>query len=320
MGLLSELLRMSDLLLILPKRLFFCKLTFQLYDMRFTLWIAIFAALTLWGCKKQEEVIVPGNTPPPDQTISNIAVESYINRSYISLLGRKPDQTETNTGLGILRAHNFSQADRNAFLDDVMGKQAYHQNLFDIGRVHYIEGVDTSEIQENLTVFNILVTDPNYQAIWPQIQIEIDKLELVLDIVPDLRNGSLDVKGMHGRFVFNYVYDQLNMGTQNFVISCFQRFLFRYPTTDELEKSELMVNGFPSQIFLETGKTKSDFIQIMLDSRDYAEGQVRDLYARYLFREPSSEEMSQLAQQYLGSNDYQGLQKAILATDEYAGI
>jgi hypothetical protein len=292
----------------------------QLLNMRFTLWIALLATLLIWSCKKQEEVIVSGNIPPADETVSNITVESYINRSYISLLGRKPDQGEMNTGIAILRAHNFSLADRHTFLADVMDEPAYFQNLFDIGRSQFIDGVDTSEIQETILVFNILLTDPNYQPIWPQLQIEIDKLETVMAIVPDLQNSVLDVRGMHRRLIYNYVYDQLNMGTQNFVISCFQKFLLRYPTTDELAKSELMVNGFPSQIFFETGKSKTDFIQIFLDSRDYAEGQVRDLFGRYLFREPSSAEMSQYAQLYLDSNDYPALQRSILSSDEYAGI
>lgn len=276
--------------------------------------------LLMAGCKKQEEVIITGNNPPPDQTIPHLTIESYANRAYISLLGRKPSDAEMNTSVAVLRANNFSNADRIAFLDGVMAKPEYLQNLFDIGRNQFLDGVDTSEIQDNIDIFTLLSTDPNYQPLWPVIIAEIGKMQAVMDIVPDLANGSIDVRGMHSRLIYNYIYDQLNMGTQNFVISCFQKFLFRYPTTDELERGELMVNGFPSSLFLQTGKTKTDFMQIMLNSRDYAEGQVRDLFVRYLFREPSSEEMSQYAQEFLQSNDYQALQQVVLAGDEYAGI
>lgn len=287
--------------------------------MRITL-LCILVVLLVAGCRKQEEVIITGNTPPPDETIPHLTIESYANRSYISLLGRKPSDAEMNTAVAQLRAHNFSNADRISFLDGVMAKPEYLQNLFDIGRNQLIDGVDTSEIQENIDVFTLLSTDPNYQALWPQIQAEIVKMQAVMDIVPDLSNGTIDVRGMHQRLIYNYIYDQLNMGTQNFVISCFQKFFLRYPSTDELERGELMVNGFPSSLFLQTGKTKTDFILIILNSREYAEGQVRDIYARYLFREPSSAEMSQYAQEYLQSNDYQALQQIVLAGDEYAGI
>ena len=110
------------------------------------------------------------------------------------------------------------------------------------------------------------------------------------------------------------------MGTENFVVSMFQHFFYRYPTDDELARSKNIVDGFEDVIFLQTGTTRDDFITIFFGCDNYFEGQARDLYLRYLFREPTSEEMSVKAMSYKGSLNYKQLQKDILSTDEYIGL
>ena len=132
--------------------------------------------------------------------------------------------------------------------------------------------------------------------------------------------GTISVIGLQQRCAYNYFYDQINMGTENFVVSMFQNFLYRYPTDDELTQSKQIVDGFEGVVFLQTGHTKDDFLTIFFGCNNFFEGQVRDLYLRYLFREPTSVEMSDKASIYKNSLDYKALQKSILASNEYAGI
>lgn len=61
-------------------------------------------------------------------------------------------------------------------------------------------------------------------------------------------------------------------------------------------------------------------MDIILNTGNYFESQVRELYLRYLFRQPSSEEMVQLGASYKANLDYKALQKSILSSDEYVGI
>jgi hypothetical protein len=110
------------------------------------------------------------------------------------------------------------------------------------------------------------------------------------------------------------------MGTENFVRATYENFLFRYPTEYELEQAKTMVDGFNSILFLENGNSKDDFLDIFFDSDDYYESRARDLYNKYLFREPDSEEMVEGAILYKQSDDYKLLQKSILTMDEYVGI
>lgn len=125
---------------------------------------------------------------------------------------------------------------------------------------------------------------------------------------------------MHRRLVDNPVYDEINMGTQNFVIATFNQLLLRYPTENELAQSSLMIEGFNGILFFEPGKSKDDYLTIFTESNDYFEGQVRDVYLRYLFREPLSHEVTTYAEQYKTSDDYSALLKVVLGSDEYAGI
>jgi hypothetical protein len=81
-----------------------------------------------------------------------------------------------------------------------------------------------------------------------------------------------------------------------------------------------MVDGFVAILFFQTGNSKEQCVDIFLNSDDYYEGQVRDLYLRYLFREPTSEEQGYYANSYFDSDDFDQLQKDILSLDEFAGL
>lgn len=289
------------------KALFFCFLIFFLFS-----------------CKKKEieniEVVTPDNVAPPDNTIPNVIKENYANKAYISVLGRKPTSSEHSQGKTILDKNNLSVADRNEMLDTILSKSGYNQRLYDISLVNLLNNLDTAQITQFIDVFTILLTDTAYSAAWPQIQDEKTRLEILKGASGDLESGTINIIGLHRRCAYNYFYDQLNMGTENFVVSMFQNFLFRYPTDEELTQGKLMVDGFEGVLFFQSGKSKDEFLNIFFASGNYFEGQVRDLFLKYLFREPNSIEMSSKTTSFKNSLDYKVLQKEILAMDEYVGL
>jgi len=180
--------------------------------------------------------------------------------------------------------------------------------------------MDTADISSNIAIFSFLLTDPTYQAVWPQIQIEKAKMELLKASTNDLKNGTINIVGLHKRVINNYFYDQINMGTENFVNASFQNFFYRYPTSIELDQSKFMVDGLQGVLFLQIGNDKDDFLNIFFSSDSYYEGQVRDLYLRYLFREPTASESTTLTSTYKNSLNYKTLQKSILVLDDYVGL
>lgn len=272
------------------------------------------------GCKKFEEEIVPGNTAPPDKTISNVTVENYVNKTYISVLGRKPDSTEFAQGVAVLKAANLSQASRSQFLDSVFSEPEYKDHVYDIARAELLNNQDTAEIAFWLYIFNETLKDTSQKILWDYVQQEIKRLETLRALPADFKSGTIDVIEVHHRCVNNYFYDQINMGTENFVVSMFQNFLSRYPTEAELKAASEMVDGKNMVVFLQAGGSKDDFQSIFFNSDDYFEGQVIALYSRYLFRAPSSVEMSAAAGKYRSTRDYIQLQKDILSSNEYIGL
>ena len=110
------------------------------------------------------------------------------------------------------------------------------------------------------------------------------------------------------------------MGSENFVVSTYQNFLFRYPTNAELAAGKNIVDGNTSVVFLKVGKSKYDYIKIFFGTDDYYEGQVRYIFKKYLFREPSSAEIYLYSDIYKSTNDYKELEKAVFSLDEYAGV
>ncbi|MCZ6521477.1 MAG: hypothetical protein O6848_08295, partial [Bacteroidetes bacterium] len=274
----------------------------------------------------KEDFVVPNNQAPPDPTVSNLVKENYVNKIYISVLGRKPLEDEFDQGLAIIDQDNLSLENRDDFLDLVFKKPEYFNRVYELARVDLLNALDTVLILEYIFLLDFLLQQTQDAGEREVLIYEQSRLIQLREVPQELENGNIDVVEVHRRCLNNLFYDEINMGTENFVVSVFQNLLFRFPSSaenidnNELENGKMIVDGFESVLFFQVGSSKQDFMDIFLASNDYFEGQVRGLYNRFLFREPDSEEMSALAVDYAQDRDYVKLQKAILSLDEYVGI
>lgn len=284
-----------------------------------TLLLAV-AVILFSSCKKYEEEHVPGNQPPPDQTVDRVVVENYVNKVYITALGREPDSVELNSGINLLLSQNLSVNSRNQFLDNVFSNQEFNDKFAERARIELLQGMDTAEITGRILIYQLLLLDTSYMFFWDDIQAEINRLNEMKEVPDSLHAGVISFKEVQRRYVDNSFYDDLNMGSFNFVVSVFQHFLDRYPTQNELNAGVAMVNGSSSVIFLQAGQSKRDFENIFFGSTDFYEGEVRGLYEQYLFRDPTSVEMTSGTLLYMQNDDYIELQKSILSKDEFIGI
>ena len=282
----------------------------------------LFALLVLFiaSCSKNNDEIIKGNTPPPDGTIDSATIDIYINKVYVNLIGREPIGNEKAQASALLKQHNFSEVDRTQFLDAFFTKPEYNRNLYNIVRIEYLNNLDSMEIEGEIGLYEYLQTQPEYAAYYDVIEAELVRMHAMRTVVSDMNSGALDYRNMLKRCTYNYFYDQINMGAENYVVSTFQNYLFRYPTQSELENGKNMINGSNATLFLQIGNSKQDYTDIFFDSDDYYEGQARYLFIKYMFREPSSAEVSYYANIYKSSNNYKLLQKTFFATDEYAGL
>jgi hypothetical protein len=286
-----------------------------------TLWLPLVLMLAiLSSCTKQEEVLIPGNIPPPDSTLSSIVIDTYVNKAYISLLGRKPSDTEKSEGTTLLEGAALSQTSRESFIQSVLDKPEYYENLYKNYYTYLLVNFDTAEITQTIIIYQYLSTQPEYANFIDALNTEIGRLQALKSVYYNLAAGNISVPEMHYTMINNSFYDELNMGTENFITATFEHFLSRYPTDSELAEATKIVDGLSGVLFFEIGTSKQDFMDIFFASEDYYGGQVKIVYNAYLFRQPTTEESAYYSTYYKNSNDYKGLLKKVLTTDEYVGI
>lgn len=282
----------------------------------FSTMVAIVLAFS--ACTKEE--IIGDNQPPPDSTINNITKETYVNRLYISILGRECTPAEFTEAFDILAAGNLSVQSRGQVIDLITAKPGYYKRLYRIAEENYLNSIDSLDYQTQMFAYQIVLSDQSQQQFWPYINFEVARLQAWMDAIDDMQSGTITVTEMHKRAVSNFAYDGINMGSLNFVASLFQNFFYRYPTEAELDAGIQCVDGFPATVFFQIADSKEEYVDLLFASTNYYEGQVRDLFTRYLFREPTSAEQTYFGERYKNNDDYKQLQKDILSLDEYVGI
>jgi hypothetical protein len=276
--------------------------------------------LGIASCTKNEDKIIPGNTPPPDNTLPTGLKANFINKSYIGLLGREPSDLEYNEALNALNSNNFNEASRSTVISDILENDEFYTRQFEIANNEMLNGLDTFEVNDVIYTFSLLLTQPQYEPFYEQIQSELDRLILYKSIPTLLSNGQLSIQGMHRICINNYFFDQLNMGSLNFVIATYQLFLLRNPTEFEKTEGVKIIDGFTGILFLQEASSKNEYLDIFLNSNDYAEGQVKQMFNRFLFRSPNTEESVYFTQLLKQNLDFKILLVNLLKSDEYAGI
>lgn len=274
----------------------------------------------LSSCNKDDFEYIEGNTPPPDNTIETVTKENYVNKLYISVLGRQASDAEYEAGLVIVNKNNLSEENRKELVDLVMMNNEYYHNEFETIREDVLNSADTSDFTLFKQIFidsKETTDDPNLIEAFDYF---IERLNLLQAVIPELENQNINFIEVQKRCVLNHFYDDINMGTENFVVSLYQNFLFRYPTASELEAASEMVDGTQSTVFYQLGRSKEDLVDIFLSSNEYIEGQIRTAFLRFLFREPTSEELASMSVAYKADFDFKAMQKRILILDEYVGI
>jgi len=277
-------------------------------------------SISFMGCEK-DEIIVDDNIAPPDHTVSALVIETYINKCYISLLGRKPTVQEEIEAKSTLESNNLSEESRRTMLGPILQSAEYRTKLLETQTIRLLTlPLDTADLNFRLFILNDYLDDPINAQFENLILAEIARLEELITTPQDVAAGNLSMAQLHKRLVNNLFYDELNMGSFNLVVSLYNHFLFRDPTESETQDGITMVDGLTSVVFYTSGSTKDEFIDIFFTSNDYYEGTVRELFYRYLFREPTTEELNYHTVNYKASDDFQELQKAILSLDEFVGL
>jgi hypothetical protein len=280
----------------------------------------IFFGLLLLSCGKDDPIIIDGNTPPPDYTIEEVSINTYINKLYISMLGREANEGEFLSAKTLLGT-TVDMDDREALVSEVQEKEEYPHHLFKLFCEDYLQAIDTMQIREEfIELYKNLVLGADNIIEEEILQESLDRLNELYVVGHLLADNSIDAIEAQRRCAHNVIYDEINMGTENYVVSIYQNFLHRYPSDAELEAATLMVDGEQSNCFGSNGDSKAEFNTAFFAHDGYYEGQVISVFNKLLFRSPDSEEASFYAAQYKNHRDYAKLQRALLVSDEFIGI
>lgn len=272
------------------------------------------------ACRKSELEQIPSNEPPPDHTISSVKIGNYITRTYILTLGREPDSIEYNSALNSLLFANIDSASRRNFLQSIFTKPDYLSHLYVENNIRYLNNTDSTEFENYIFLFQLYLNDTTYQLQWPYLQYESDRLTALKNAYREFTDSVINISELQRRMCDNYFYDQINMGSANFVISSFQNMLNRNATNAEQQSGISMVEGNNAILFLQAGSSKTDYLNIMTGNDNYFEGQVILMYIKYLNRIPITTEMANGTAKYSSTNDYSIVQKDILSSNEFIGI
>jgi hypothetical protein len=153
------------------------------------------------------------------------------------------------------------------------------------------------------------------------LMLERNKIMSIINMALYWENSSIDYATCAKTMMFNSLYDDLNMGTFNFIYASFDQNFYRYPTDEEYNQlyAPIEYNG-PGIFFQQNVSNKSEMLDVLIESTEFKEGLVRWFYRSYFIREPEAQELTDGIAYWSTQNDFNGFIQKILSDDEYAGI
>jgi hypothetical protein len=266
-------------------------------------------------------VVIEDNEAPPYSGITSIQIESYINRLYIDLLGREPTVSERMQARDYLKSNNLTATAREFVLNQLMATNEYHERFFTIQSGELLNGINTQDINNAMAFYTLLynnATTANNILLMQFYQNEINRLTNLDQAISNYSIGQISINDFFASFINNPFFDDINMGSENFVIGSFEGLFKRLPTSAELAAGIQMVDGFSAQLLQKDGSGKGDFIDIMTTTPEFYQGLTINIYRQLLARDPNSQEMNNGTLSLSANGDYQLLQKEVLKSDEYA--
>ena len=153
----------------------------------------LFALALVFSCVKESKEVIPNNVAPPDYTVDRVIKENYINKLYISMLGREPNVDEFNSARNLL-GEEVTLESRELLIESVQAKEEYCDNMFNIIRQDLINGVDTNQIREDyIDGFEEALENSDDPFEIQEIEGDLVKLYLLYNSADDLKNNTATI-------------------------------------------------------------------------------------------------------------------------------
>ena len=293
-------------------------------------------ASLFFSCESTTEQIIPGNDPFSSTGVSSIKIENYVNRLYIDLIGREPTDEEQSVEAEILNENGLSEESRLDLINRLMTdttfsinegsyQEAYTQNLYLLAKIRCLEGITDQLIRsEFLSIIKASAFRDSLNGQWASYHRNINEIrrcEYLLRSAEQLRTGVLKYHEIFAFIIDSPVYDEFNMNSFNFIRASFDQLLFRLPTEEEYAQAYNMVDRDILDVFLgQSGNSKTDYVNILVNSVAMKEGMIRWAFFTFLLREGTPSEIATLLEGYRIHEDINQVIAKIVVTDEYANF
>ncbi len=269
-----------------------------------------------------EPYLIEGNDPPDYSGVTTLQVQNYVSRLYIDLLGEQPQVEVLQEKVDFLQDNDLSAESREALVMELMLDEEYAVNIFNYTSGQFLNGVSRAELEDQIALYAYAIQlyyDQDEVQLAQILEFEMQKMVLLVEADSSLQVGSISINEFYRRFCYNSVFDEINMGSENMVIACFENLFGRYPTNNELVAGVTMVDGLSAVLLQESGNSKGDFVDIVTQTDEFYLGRLYEQYQRLLTREPIPIE-EQEGTQLLATESFQVFQTSILISDEYAAF
>jgi hypothetical protein len=290
--------------------------------MRIKIFFLLVCTLAIHSCKKikhetvHENHVIVGNLLPYYNGVSTIKIQSYINKIYVDVLGKEADNNDLIQSTIFLTTHNLSDESRDTLINNLLITDEFYTQLFLKTSGNMLNSTGKQDVIDQINFYTYLVSFnlQNQDTVSANaLLIEVDKLQQLATADSLLKNNTIDINEFYRRFIYNYFYDEINMGAENYVKASFENLFYRLPTSYELNQGIGMINGLnPMILFLQSGNCKGDFANIVTHCDAFYEGLITTAYTNYLLRKPTDTELNYHLTQLSVTKNYIGLIKSIL--------
>lgn len=261
-------------------------------------------------------VVISGNNPPQDTTISIALRENFIRKAYLSILARTPTELEVIGAKQLLDKNNCSIENRKELLELLFSDPQYKINLYQTENSALLNAASPEYINAYILYYESLLTDTTspYFILYSSYIAPLQKLK---KLYRKYMNDSASMVEVQQTMSCNVLYFNYHGGEYDWLTSACKYFLLRKPTLEELQSYQYMYAGFDAYLFQRRGKSMNEAFDIFFSSDEYYEGQIRRLFLQNVYREPSASQLAALASQYRSNQDYKKLLEQIFLTDDF---
>lgn len=264
----------------------------------------------------QKTVIVEVDHLPADSTITEVELENYIMRAYIALLNRTPDQAEHAAALSNLSVDVYDRSLRTSFITDLQATPRARWAAWQFLSNRLIEGEDTLAFAQSISFYEsrINATSGGNKEYWQGL---LDRTLIHKSAFDGWLANDTSYTRLLTTMMLLPVYDEINMGAENFVVSAYSHCYYRYPTDAELAAGVDMIDYQWASLYGLNGNSKSDFLAIISTQNEFFQGLILHVFEQYLNRDPETQEVVYYLNKLKSGWTYTDLQNNILTLTEY---